>query len=67
MAGSFALGDDGYSGFFFGEKERLKVEGDFLFLENTGELRRNQASRAALFPASDRTLKPTRSPPITET
>ncbi|WP_279608939.1 hypothetical protein [Burkholderia gladioli] len=36
MTGSFALGDDGYSGFFLGEKERLKVEGDFLFLENQG-------------------------------
>ncbi|WP_186182772.1 hypothetical protein [Burkholderia gladioli] len=36
MAGSFALGDDGYSGFFLGKKERMKVEGYFLFLENKG-------------------------------
>ncbi|MGN4193036.1 hypothetical protein ACS0Y6_15940 [Burkholderia gladioli] len=36
MAGSFALGDDGYSGFFLSEKERLKAEGGFLFLENQG-------------------------------
>ncbi|WP_369064575.1 hypothetical protein [Burkholderia gladioli] len=36
MAGSFALGDDGYFVFFFGEKERMKVEGGFLFLEIQG-------------------------------
>ncbi|WP_279610196.1 hypothetical protein [Burkholderia gladioli] len=36
MAGSFALGDGGYSGFFLDEKEQMKVEGDFLFLENQG-------------------------------
>ncbi|WP_274379506.1 hypothetical protein [Burkholderia gladioli] len=36
MAGSFALGDEGYSVFFLGEKEWVKVEDDFLFLESQG-------------------------------